>query len=205
MDILFRPLGIWPGTPAKFRGRSKFRAGYGDTLKLLDRELRHLRAKNVVIQLALTSRDIRLDGMPRVGARPTHPGVILAFDSKHGPLSYPCDVYSEWEDNMRAIALSLEHLRAVDRYGVTRQGEQYRGWTALPAPREMPRRMTKDEAAGFISKLIGGDGQTAEEIMGDPETRATAIRAAQFKTHPDREGDPEQFRKVQEAKEVLEA
>jgi hypothetical protein len=39
----------------------------------------------------------------------------------------------DWQHNVRAIALGLEALRKVDRYGITRRGEQYAGWKALPA------------------------------------------------------------------------
>lgn len=38
-----------------------------------------------------------------------------------------------WQANIRAIAKTLEHLRDLDRWGVTKRGEQYTGWKALPA------------------------------------------------------------------------
>src|SRR5947208_1880483 len=82
-------------------------------------------------QFAVTESDIRLDGRPRARAVASHPGVVLAFDSRHGPLKYAVDTFDRWQDNLRAIALGLEHLRAVDRYGVTRRGEQYTGWRQI--------------------------------------------------------------------------
>jgi len=119
MEVRFRPISTWPVAATARRKRARFRAGYSDTLQLLDRELRFLRAH----RLALAEDDIRLDGMPRSQAKPSHPGVVLSFDSAYGPLSYPCDTFAQWEDNLRAIALGLEHLRAVDRFGVTKRGE----------------------------------------------------------------------------------
>ena len=64
-------------------------------------------------------------------------------------MSYPCDKYSNWQANLRAIALSLEALRAEDRYGVTRRAEQYKGWAKLLPPNA---EFASDiEAAGFLS------------------------------------------------------
>ena len=134
MDFAFVPLTAWPGkkTEDYRRKRSNFSAGYTATIDLLTRELTYLKAKEVVIQLDVDRSQIRRDGLPRSDARPRGPGVILSFDSPKGAMSFPCDQFTAWEDNLRAIALALEALRKVDRYGVTRNAEQYRGWAALP-------------------------------------------------------------------------
>lgn len=195
MDFTCRPLVTWPGKPTARRKRSPFRAGYVDTLRLLDAELRHLGARNISLQVALAEDQIRLDGRPRADAVPRHPGIVLAFDSKHGPLSYPCDTYDSWEDNLRAIALALEALRAVDRYGVTRSAEQYRGWTALPPPKAGDAA-TAQQAAGVLCKAAG-----MERVSKD--TLDEVYRAAVKRTHPDAGGSSEVFQRVQEAREVL--
>lgn len=188
-----RPIVAWPGRHTSPRKRAPFRASYVDTLALLERELGYLQATHIVFQVALQGRDIRQDGMPRADARPAHPGVILSFDSKHGPLSYPCDTFLEFEDNIRAIALSLENLRAVDRYGVTRRGEQYRGWTPLPAPAPT---MEPAVALLVLCELSG----TIVELSDWRDAYRLAAKAA----HPDMGGSPEKFAKLQRAKEVLE-
>lgn len=49
-------------------------------------------------------------------------------------LVYATDACRYWQHNVRSIALGLEALRAVDRYGISRRGEQYAGFRgALPA------------------------------------------------------------------------
>ena len=193
MDFEYRPITLWPGPMTKGRKRAKFRAGYQDTLGLLDRELRHLGARKIVLQVALTPGEIRLDGRPRSGSRPAHPGIILSFESKLGPLSYPCDRFDLWEDNLRAVVLSLQALRSVDRYGVTRRAEQYRGWAQLPGPGSMDR----GDAVAVLAAYYHGP-------IHDQEALGNAYRAAVLATHPDRGGDAEDFKRVQEAKEVLE-
>jgi len=61
----------------------------------------------------------------------------------------PCDSFKDWEANLRAIALSLERLRAADRYGVTtEEKEQYIGWLRLPATSQT------DDLTELASKLI---------------------------------------------------
>jgi len=110
-----------------------------------------------------------------------------------GPLSYPCDTYPQWDDNLRAIALSLQSLRAVDRYGVTKRAEQYKGWQQLPSPNG--DHWTREQALEFIKQLV--PGTLASEGI------EAAIRQAERITHPDRGGDANDFKKVQQARELL--
>lgn len=192
----FRPIVTWPVAPTAVRRHASFRATWNQTLGLLGRELTHLKARNIVVEVAVDAAQIRRDGALYADARPRHPGVILSFDSKHGALRCPCDTYDDWRDNLRAIALALESLRAVDRYGVTRRSEQYAGWSALPSP---VGQMTLVEAKSLIAKLVGFD------IDFSSPNWATAVRVAERKTHPDAGGSGESFKRVQEAKRVLAA
>jgi len=154
-----RPIREWTDhqTPAtQRRSRYTFSTPFSQTESLLRRELEHLGAKDVVLQLAVAEADLRLDGTFRASARIVHPGVKIAFDSKHGPLTYATDSCELWQHNVRSIALGLEALRAVDRYGVTRRGEQYTGWKALPAGSgTSPSHMTRTEAARVLSEISG--------------------------------------------------
>src|SRR2546430_1342870 len=141
MRFVTRPLpAVWPNgrrTPASERQWSRFKAPWSNTIELLERELRYLEAREpVVIEAGYRPQDIRLDGQPRANARLDDPAVVVSFQSRFGPLRYACDTFREHAANLRAIALTLEHLRAVDRYGVTRRGEQYQGGPALPPAAE---------------------------------------------------------------------
>jgi hypothetical protein len=195
----FRPIQQWPGNLTTEHRRSPFSASWTSTLKLLDRELTQLGADNVVIQVAVTERDLRQDGYPKANARPAHPGVIVALDSAYGPLSYPCDTFYDWRDNLRAIALALEALRAVDRYGVTKRGEQYTGWKQLAAGPTVPV-MTRDEAGQLIGDAIG---YTTDAILALWPQGGWFYREAARQLHPDAGGTAEDFRRLQEAKRVL--
>lgn len=114
MQVTFRPLPTWPHKPTASRHRARFDTPYPRTLELLEREVRALGGRDVVMGVGLSERDIRLDGQPRANARAFgHPGVEISFDSRdHGRQTFATDQYLDWQDNVRAIALSLEALRA---------------------------------------------------------------------------------------------
>lgn len=187
--------------PAHKRGRSPYKAGWSATADLLDRELRHLHARNVVLQVDCTEQQLRLDGQLRAGARLGSDAVVLAFDSKHGPMSWPFDAYDRagysspsgtqgWHHNLRAIALTLEALRAVDRYGATNSGEQYTGFLAISARSE--------SAAEAEAELRAISGSPADHTL------AQVVRAARRVSHPDVNGGmTSQWERVQELAKVV--
>lgn len=193
---------VWPRKWTSQRRDAPFRATYNSTLDLLEKELDALNARNVVIHVAMQPRDIRNDGWPRSDARkPEHPGVIVSCDTKHGARSFICDEFWDWKHNLRGIALTLERLRLADLYGVTKQGEQYAGFPALP-PASSDTITTREEAAAFIAAHASVGPPSA--LLLDTPFRKQAIRDATRATHPDNGGSHELFLKLKKAIEVLE-
>jgi hypothetical protein len=184
--VTFRPIDVWPGELTLRRRRSPFRSSLSATASVLARELAALNARLVVLQIAIEERDLRLDGLPRAHAVARHPGVLLAFESRHGPLKFAVDTFTSWEENLRAIALGMEALRKVDRYAVTKRGEQYTGWRALPVSTDAGGITNAEQARAYLQERWGGD-----------------VRRALMETHPDRGGDPDEFRKVTRARELV--
>lgn len=202
MRYEIRPLGVWTGPVTKSRPYCRFRAAWLDTLDLLARETEQLGARLVVLQVDVTEGDIRRDGMLRANAKVGFPGVRVSFESRHGPLTYATDRFDGWQDNIRAVALSLQALRAVDRYGVSGSGEQYRGWRAIEA--EPTTAMTLEQAAEFIAAHAGADF-IAADVFASRDWRTRAFRVAARALHPDNGGAPEQFRRLTEARALLDA
>lgn len=146
MKLTTRPLTDRTWFRPQERKRSQFTATWSDTLDLLEREIYGLQRRShddPVLMMDITEADLRIDGQVRASARPASPAVAIAFEPVRGPLTFRCDRYeasawgasgqAPWQANVRAIALTLEALRAVDRYGATRSGEQYTGYRALTA------------------------------------------------------------------------
>lgn len=192
------PIREWPGALTADRRASQFSASLSDTLRMLDREIWNLvdtRAQQDSAELlvAIDAGQFRQDGRPYANAKASHPGVIFSIDSRHGHLSYPCDTFTRWEDNLRAIALALEALRKVDRYGVTKRGEQYRGFLALEATAAPAGFVDVDEALRFLGGYIGLGPAEMRVVDGAP---ARALRKAQRVEHPDMGGDAAAFQRV---------
>lgn len=192
------PAGRWP----------QFSASWSATVALLARELRHLDAKGISIELDMEARMFRQDGLPRSDARARSDGVRISFTSRYGPLRYETAEFATrwaehgWQQNVRAIALALEALRKVDRYGVSKRGEQYRGWKALPTGTDPADAIvTREQAEAVI--LSHAENYDVSDITDDGPFLKDAVRAAQRATHPDTGGDPTEFRKVMKAAELV--
>lgn len=190
MGITLRPFDNPPASGGVY---SPFTAKLTDTLELLGHELDMLYAEKIILQLGYRDGDLRLDGMPRANAKMLHDAVAIAFESKWGSLRYETNEFvgryykgqEGWSTNLRAIALAMEALRKVDRYGVSKRGEQYTGWRAIPQTTDPIQRMTADQARVYLDERWGGD-----------------VKKALYETHTDRGGDENEFRKVQRAREL---
>lgn len=187
---------------------SKFDSTWKATLELLERELTLLVGRKngytystpleFVLQIDIEEGDLRINGELRSGARPQSPAVAIAIDSKaSGPLLFVCGEYVDWRDNVRAIAKTLEALRAIDRYGVTKAAEQYRGFGALPPGTPMPAaKMSLDEAETMLRRYWHG-------AVSESRDWELLYRRGAKELHPDVGGDPAAFRKLTEARDLL--
>lgn len=185
--------------PPEVGSFSRFDTPWRTTVATLASELRFLGAERIVLELDITESDLRLDGMPRASARMGSASVRVSFDSRHGPLRYETGEYRHWQDNVRAVALSLHALRAVDRYGVSKRGEQYRGWRALVMTTGNPEDavVTRDHALEVLARSLD---VPINAISGTDAEVKRALR----RTHPDNpRGDETKFKMVVKAREVL--
>lgn len=204
MNITTRPIQAWPGElrrPVQ-RIRSPFSSNYTSTMDLLDRELYMLKATVCVIQLAVSEGQIRKDGKLYARAYPDHPGVILSFDTKAGHFRYACDRFTHWHENLRAIALGLEALRKIERYGIGSGTEQYTGFLQLETSNG-DQFFAAVTAAEFIARHCGEDASNVRTWWSRHGSRY--YRTAAAKLHPDNPdtGDANLFKRLQAAKRFL--
>lgn len=186
--VTFRPLERPVGHgPTRY---APFKAPWHTTVTDLARELRLHGAKNTILEVDLRASDIRVDGLPRADRNARTPGIVLSFDATavpgHPQLRYEVCEFGDWRDNVRAVALGLNALRAVDRYGVTRRGEQYAGWKQL----------------GTGSGVGAGNSTRGRKLI---DAADGDVNEALKRAHPDHGGEAEDFRDVIAAREAMAA
>lgn len=174
MRPTYRPLPVWPYAERPYRNAT-YRATHGRTLDQLEQEVERLGGREVIIGLVVREADIRMDGMLRGDARPSHPGVEVSFEMPDRLRRvFHTDTHrgyiESWRDNLRAIVLGLAALRAVDRYGISSGVEQYAGFLLLESgPVDRGRRLVAE--AGSIEAALkrhhpdhGGDARAFQDV-----------------------------------------
>lgn len=182
----------------------QFRSKYLDTLNGLESELTKLGAKQITVQAGFKREQIRNDGWPYSSAKPEHPACSVQFvDRKGNQLAFRAIKYTRYEDNLRAIAMTLEALRAVDRYGVV-EGEQYAGFKQIGAADPTQAGFSRQHAAAFVANMVGYSQSYV--LNADKQVLDEIYRTAAKRSHPDVTGGGDQdFKSLQLAMQVLRA
>jgi hypothetical protein len=216
----------WTGSTRLPAGWSKFKMPYAKMLENLQGELQLMRARNAVIAMDIGPEHLRRDGTIYADARPRTTRVLLTFDRTVGgavvQLRFPCWKYLGWHENLHAIALTLEALRAVERHGAVERDEHLRGFAALGAgdgPRAVntqalalsPERAARIlvEAHPTMGASAGGMGiEVLAKAMLDRSVSAGMMKLAQesrMHAHPDKGGSDGLFATVNAAFEILQS
>lgn len=216
LQITIKPIQKWIGAETKNPRNSLFKKTYSDTKKILEFELEKLGAiaSSVQLEMFIKPEDLLRDGqLLRAHAKPYKPGVVLSFSiitrrlrnpqtneikNETKTLSYPCDTYNDWQDNIRAIALSLEKLRSVARYGVFKYEDMV---SRLALPSAEGKLSDRDAALAFISRH---SEIILQSMDGEAKCRNAYLEAAK-KLHPDKNGGErsDDFLKLADAKRIL--
>lgn len=148
----------------------------------LFRELNLLGVRNIVLS---TNLQLRLDGLPRANQKkPDDTGVAVYFTLKDDQKCFPCDKWNRVEDNIWAIAKTINALRGIERWGSKKMVDAtFSGFKALPNPNDLSWR-----------QILG-----IYEINNNTEFIKSRYRSLVKQNHPDRGGDPEDFNRIQKA------
>lgn len=119
---------------------------------------------------------LRNDGLPRSGQRtPADPGAAVYFTLDGQQRCVPCDMYLRIEDNIAAIAATIQSLRTIERHGSQMFEAAFTGFDALPAPDQAVGRSWRD--------VLGYYGDSLAEAK-------QAYMRARKAAHPDHGGAP---------------
>jgi hypothetical protein len=168
---------------AKYSESARFMTGLGRAIDNVRRQVELLGGQRLVISSNLP---LRRDGFPMArGGYIGDKGVAVYFDLKKKPMCFACDRWDKVEDNMQAIAKTIEALRGVERWGSGQMVEQaFTGFVALPAP-EQPWQVL-----GLSSHA------TREQIEA-------AYRKLASEHHPDKGGDSQHMARINAARDAL--
>lgn len=188
---------------AKFKKSGKYE-GFGDNKRwIAQRDLTIAEGrKRVLEQLARMglSRDdvvistnlpLRMDGEVRGDARaPADPGVAVYWQEPHGERRVMAiDQYSLVQDNLAAIAATLDAMRAIERHGGAVILERaFTGFTALPAP----------TAARTWREVLGFE---RHPVMPSAELIRERYRSRASSAHPDKGGSDAEMAELNAARD----
>jgi hypothetical protein len=160
---------------------------YDEAERDLALELERLGADSAYIS---TDQELRVTGSPRRDRQPTSPAAAVYFVRKGKQLCIPCDKFSSVRDNIRAIGLTIQNIRQMERYGTSQTVEAtLSGFAALPAE----------------ASPNAGPRAWHEVLQVSPDADPSVIRAAYrnlaAKYHPDNPstGNQQKFLEVTRA------
>lgn len=143
-----------------------------------------------------TNLELRTDGLPRSQQRaPRDPGAAVYWRDGGADRCLAVDHYTTVEDNLAAIAATLEALRAIERHGSAQILDRaFAGFTALPAPGQTTARGWRE--------ILGVDAN--ERDLVKVEQRYRKLASIQ---HPDKGGTDAAMAEIngawQQAQEAL--
>ena len=185
MDERAYPLH-WPAEIARTLARRSHpqfaKPSYNKGVDDIRRELRLMGVRTFVVS---TNLRLNLSGLPYSNQRqPEDPGVALYFRRRNRDLVLTCDKWSDPGYNLRAITLTLEAMRGMQRWGCSEFLDRaFRGFEALP------ERASETAARAWYEVLEVEPDATWEEIRA-------AYHAKVRETHPDNGGSAAQFHVV---------
>lgn len=171
----------WPKTEPGRKEHGKFKQTLAAALNNLKTECARLGGKSLVLSSNYTLGN----------ERPAESGVVAYFQLGESSIAIPCDRWKLVEHNVHAIALTIEALRGMDRWGAKHMiTAMFTGFKALP------------ENAGGLDprKVLGLEGFALTE-----DVITSQFRILSKKYHPDipGTGNAEKWRELREAHDLL--
>jgi hypothetical protein len=165
----------WPTTPAASREPSRFKTTVPGALANAKRQIELLGGSQLLLSSNYTLGN----------ENPKEPGVVAYFHWEKSLVAIPCDRWTRIEANVQAIALTVEAMRGMERWGAKHMIKaMFTGFKLLPPAATSP-----------WYDVLG------VPASAPPDTVKEAYRSLAKRYHPDMHGDPAMFRRIQAAYE----
>lgn len=117
---------------------------------------------------------------------PKDPGVVAYFELRGQNIAIPCDRWDKVSTNVKAIALTIEAMRGMERWGAKDMiTAMFKGFMALP-----------ERTGPSIWDILGiAAGSNEQQIMDAWRRKAQLL-------HPDKGGSHEAMTALNEAKDI---
>jgi hypothetical protein len=172
----------WPKTGPNRREEAKFKQTLASALSNLKGECARLGGKGLVLSSNCTLGN----------EHPVESGVVAYFALDDRSIAIPCDRWRKVEHNVQAIALTIEAMRGMERWGAKHMiTAMFTGFRALP-----------EKGSGIDPRQVLGispDAVLSEVLI------TGAFRSKSKIYHPDlpNTGDAEKWRELREAHDML--
>jgi hypothetical protein len=179
--------------PGERKTNSSFKTSFADARHNCGRQIKLLGGSDLIISTNIPLNRHGLPGHIDWGKQISgHPGVAVYFKRKGKELCFACDAWNHVQDNMHAVALTIEALRGISRWGTGDMMEAaFRGFAALPAP---------GQSGGMDPwKILG------LPLNANKDELTEAFRALAKKFHPDntQTGDQAEFLRIRQAYDLI--
>jgi len=195
MSRLDWPAGFERTTAADRERNRSFEATLGSTTSELATEMGRMEVDEWRGEIA--NAHTKSNGLPLHNANPDDPGFVLRWTDGDEQFAVACDASPKLRDNVRYVLKWVHETRMRSQRPVKTGDSEF--------------------AAARLPPGDGGDGdvvagtatsQPAHEVLGvapdaSEDVVEEAARARKAETHPDNDGDREEFQRVVEAEEVM--
>jgi hypothetical protein len=167
------------------RNAPEFREGIARNHRDLTRQIELMGGTDIIISSNLP---VRNDGLPYADATAGRdPGVAVYFNYRKKPMCFACDQYVRVHQNLRAITLTIEALRGIERWGASDMMERaFKGFTALP-----------EQSGQYWREVL----EIPPDAKPTPEFIEKTFRMMAHVYHPDKGGTHEEWLRLVNARE----
>jgi hypothetical protein len=173
----------WPAGLPRTEPHLRARSGFSQTVKtatdFLMGEISRMGGQYGVLS---TNIELRRDGLPYSGQKPPlDVGVAVYFLRKGKQMTFACDRWDRVQDNIHAIAKTIDAIRGIERWGSSDMMERaFAAFEALPAPEQWWQVLgVRADATVFeIDRAYRDLAKTAHPDQGGSDHEMARLNAA---------------------------